>query len=353
MLVSMSLALKGVARMRTRELYNNIGDRRARGAWKKPLLLEEGAARELEFWLKSFDEFNGRPFLDNRKDLMVDVTGFSDASDRGFGGFVRLGEGAQRGAVDEVVRRAERESVGAELRSSMRGVLTRGLEFRGEFTEAQSAKSSTWREAWGVWQLLRFAAGLLRGCVVRMFVDNMGLAFGLGGLVRGFEEGVYGGSKTREIQGIIAEVVDICVREKISLLVEWIPREMNEQADYLSKLTTHYDFTLSDMAFKRVEGLWGPHTIDRFSSDESVRVRSGRYNSRFWRRGMEGCQGIDAFLQDWQGENNWVHPPYKLVGRVVQHMRMQGAQGTVVIVGSGGRSPHRNNGRVETRAVGP
>ena len=89
--------------------------------------------------------------------------------------------------------------------------------------------------------------------------------------------------------------------------------------------------TLSDMAFKLFFSSRSRHTIDRFSSDESVRVRSGRYNSRFWRRGMEGCQGIDAFLQDWQGENNWVHPPYKLVGRVVQHMRMQGAQGTVVI----------------------
>jgi len=157
MLVSMSLALGGVARMRTRKLYNNIGDRRARRAWKKPLLLEEGAARELEFWLRSFDEFNGRPFLDNRKDLMVDVTGFSDASDKGFGGFVRLGEGARRGAVEQVVQRAERGSGGARLRSSMRGVLTRGLEFRGEFTEAQSARSSTWREAWGVLQLLRFS----------------------------------------------------------------------------------------------------------------------------------------------------------------------------------------------------
>jgi hypothetical protein len=34
-------------------------------------------------------------------------------------------------------------------------------------------------------------------------MDNMGIVFGLGGLVRGFEEGVYGGSKKPEIQHII------------------------------------------------------------------------------------------------------------------------------------------------------
>jgi hypothetical protein len=59
--------------------------------------------------------------------------------------------------------------------------------------------------------------------------------------------------------------------------------EENEQADYLSKLSNHYDFSLSNIAFKNLERRWGVHSIDRCSLDENVMVVSGRYNSKFWR----------------------------------------------------------------------
>jgi len=164
-----------------------------------------------------------------------------------------------------------------------------------------------------------------------LFVDNLSLAFGLGGVVRGFEEKAYGGSKKKAIQELIAKICDLCVEYRISLIVVWIPREWNLRADYLSKLTSHYDFKLRKYLFEMLERRWGAHTIDRFSTAASVLVKSGRFNSRFWQCGKDGCQGVDAFLQDWSGENNWIHPPYKLVGRAVQHLRACKAVGTVVM----------------------
>ena len=123
-----------------------------------------------------------------------------------------------------------------------------------------------------------------------------------------------------------------CVEHHIDLLAVWVPREENERADYLSKTTEHYDFSLGHLSFQRCDKRWGPHTIDRFSSENSVRVSSGRYNARFLQHGeAKGCEGIDAFRYDWKGENNWCHPPYKMVGQAVAHMRKCKASGTILV----------------------
>ena len=40
---------------------------------------------------------------------------------------------------------------------------------------------------------------------------------------------------------------------------------------------------------------------------------------------------MDAFAQNWEGENNWVHPPVSQISRVITHMRACKALGTLVI----------------------
>jgi hypothetical protein len=331
MIVSMALALGGVARMRTRDLYAAIGNRKTREEWKQKMRLTPEAVRELEFWIKYFDRFHGQPIIDNRGEIAVDLTAFSDAGADGFGGWVKLGEGVTWKKGRQIVNRAQALSVEASMKGEMGRLMQTGLEFRGEFKGGQKEESSTWREAWGLLKLLEFTGDVMEGCTTRVFVDSQCLAFGLGGLIPGFEEGVYGGSRTREVQRVIVQIVEKCVEHRITLHAQWIPREMNERADYLSKITTHYDFSLSQWLFKQLDDRWGPHTVDRFSTAASVMVKSGRYNSRFWQQGMVGAQAVDAFLQDWRGENNWLHPPYKLVGRVVLQLRRQRSVGTVVV----------------------
>ena len=44
-----------------------------------------------------------------------------------------------------------------------------------------------------------------------------------------------------------------------------------------------------------------------------------------------GPSGVDAFAFDWSMNNNWVVPPINLVSKTVNHMRMCGAKGTLVI----------------------
>lgn len=69
-----------------------------------------------------------------------------------------------------------------------------------------------------------------------------------------------------------------------------------------------------------LDSKFGPHTIDRFASRNNVQVSPPRYNSLYFEAAAEW---LDAFSCHWTWapdltyENNWIHPPYKLLGQVL------------------------------------
>ena len=80
------------------------------------------------------------------------------------------------------------------------------------------------------------------------------------------------------------------------------------------------------MVFQWLDGLWGPHSIDRFSSPENGQIEL--LNSRFWALGTEA---VDAFTSAWDEENNWWVPPLHLIPRVIRHAWSTKAKGTLII----------------------
>ena len=80
-LISMSMALGPVARLRTRSLYTVLS---ARGSWRAQLPLSTEAKGELKFWLAQIKQFNRQNLWP--KPSAVRVV-FSDASDTGYGGY--------------------------------------------------------------------------------------------------------------------------------------------------------------------------------------------------------------------------------------------------------------------------
>ena len=47
---------------------------------------------------------------------------------------------------------------------------------------------------------------------------------------------------------------------------------------------------------------------------------------RYWARGaIEGAEAIDAFTQEWRGEQVWAHPPPALLPALVQLLEETGA----------------------------
>ena len=106
---------------------------------------------------------------------------------------------------------------------------------------------------------------------------------------------------------------------------QWIPRSLNERADLLSRFVDKDDWCVNPSVFRLVDARWGPHTIDRFTSYYNAQLP--RFNSKF----ASGCSGVDALVQDWSGENNWVCPPVGLVVDAVTLLTACSGRGTLII----------------------
>jgi len=134
------------------------------------------------------------------------------------------------------------------------------------------------------------------------------------------------GSMKKNLQSIAFSIFTLCMQECISIDIQWIPRSENTRADYLSKMIDHEDWGVSDDFFAFIDNLWGKHTIDRFAS--SMNCKTDRFNSLFWNPGSEA---VDAFTQNWFGENNWLVLPIYLVVRTIKHLVFYRGKGTLII----------------------
>ncbi|CAH3128854.1 unnamed protein product, partial [Porites lobata] len=187
--------------------------------------------------------------------------------------------------------------------------------FHQNWSPAERKKSSTWRELKTVELALISFAPSLHSMQITWFTDNANVA-----------SIVHSGSKVPELQDLALRIFHVCVSFGISLELKWIPRSVNSEAEHLSRIIDFDDYTLNDDVFHMLDFRWGPHTIDRFAC--SYNAKLSRFNSRFFQPGTEA---VDAFLQNWHFENNWILPPVSQIARVIAHLRVCKAEGTLVI----------------------
>ena len=107
---------------------------------------------------------------------------------------------------------------------------------------------------------------------------------------------------------------------------QWIPGSLNKRADLLSRFVDKDDWRVHPSVFRLVDAKWGPHGIDGFASYYNAQLL--RFNSRF---ASPDCSGVDALVQDWSGENNWVCPPVGLVMDAVRLLSAYSGRGTLII----------------------
>ena len=276
-IVSMGLALGPVSRLWTRAMYYDI---LSAEFWSQHIALSPEAMREVQFWKESFDDCHGQPIW--KTDPKIDVIAYLDASDSGWGGYcVNVG----------------------------------GTSVAGSWSEAQSRESSTWRELRGTRLVLMSTGEKLVGKTVRHRTDNMNV-----------ERILKVGSPKPKLHSEAVAIYTLCKQYQIHLEPEWVPREFNQEADELSRLASKDDYMLNPNIFAALDILWGPHTVDRFSTFRTRQV------PHFCSRWLNPCtEGVDAFTLDWSGENNWIFPPPYLIPRVLKHMEHGGEIGTLVI----------------------
>ena len=193
--------------------------------------------------------------------------------------------------------------------------LEQGFEIFGAWEISERSKSSTWRELEGAHRVMRSALRECKGKKVKLFTDN-----------KNVKSIITAGSSKNDLQKVALEVVDFCTENDIKVIPEWIPRELNEHADFNSKCLDSDDWSLQTRFFLLLDYWWGPHTIDRFATHYNSKCK--RFNSRVW---CPGTEAVNAFDQSWEGEVNWIVPPPRLILRCLQKMRSEKARGTMIM----------------------
>ncbi len=179
----------------------------------------------------------------------------------------------------------------------------------------ETIKSSTWRELTAVLFSLKSFLPKIKSRRVILKVDNYAAS-----------RIVHVGSRIHELHSIALEIDSICRENGILLQVSWIPRILNADADKLSKYTDVGDWQITPIFFAFLNSKWGPFTKDRFANSQNRKLQ--RFNSKFF---CPGSEAVDAFLQNWECENNLLVPPVEDIPKVVRYITERKVRGTMVI----------------------
>ena len=189
------------------------------------------------------------------------------------------------------------------------------LEVMGVWNNQEKLKSSTWREIEAVKRVLYSNYSFLQGRKIKVFYDN-----------KNVKTVLKAGSMKDDLQSVALDVYNLCTVNGITLIPEWVPREANERADYLSRNFDCDDWEIDHSVFSLLDKAWGPHTVDRFSSNYNNKCV--RFNSRWW---VQEAEAVNAFDQCWSGECNWLVPPPRLISLCLQKLHNDKAKGTLVV----------------------
>ena len=134
------------------------------------------------------------------------------------------------------------------------------------------------------------------------------------------------GSMKPELQSLAFSIYKTCLLFNIDLSLAWVPRELNEEADFYSKLFDFDDWGVNYHIFAYFDKIWGPFTCDVFADCTNFKVK--KFYSAFW---VPGTSGVDAFAFDWATDLFWAVPPVHLINRAISHFLQCRAKGTLVV----------------------
>jgi hypothetical protein len=190
--------------------------------------------------------------------------------------------------------------------------------------EKNAINLGTWSNGWliqllelmAVWFGLRSFAGALRGRAVKLRIDSTtALSY------------VIKGCGWEPVKSCVAKMIVQWAAENDVII--WSPEYIttkDNQADDPSRRVDQGDWTVQHWVFAECQQKWGPHSVDRFAAWENAKLP--RFNSQWL---CPGVEAVDAFTQDWRGENNWVAVAFDQIMAVLLHVKECQAKATLVI----------------------
>ena len=134
------------------------------------------------------------------------------------------------------------------------------------------------------------------------------------------------GSGKMNLQSI-AKDIDFFVRQNnIEFSTAWIKRELNMEADELSKIKDPDDWAISMQLFNKIQVLSGFNfTLDPFAAAHNKKCK--KFYSKYM---CPDSSGINGLAFSWHGEVCWVCPPPSLSLKVLVHFRSSRAKGVML-----------------------
>lgn len=273
-IISLTKCVGKVTRLMTRHLFSVINSRLS---WYSPVLLTPDCLSEIQFWNSNVQRLNGVPIcpVQSKPSRVV----YSDASSSGCGTIIELD----------------------------------GKVFQQNWSDEEKSQSSTYRELKAVLLSLSAFQAELKSQLVLWYTDNQNVVslFAIG-------------SKVPSLHEMVLSLHEICLRNAITLDMQWIPRDHNSTADDISHIIEYDDYCLH--VFRDPDLMWGPHNFDRLACHYNAKLPL--FNTKHF---QPGSSGVNAFSHDWPYHNNWLCPPVYLTCKVLDHLRVCKAQGTLIV----------------------
>jgi len=123
-----------------------------------------------------------------------------------------------------------------------------------------------------------------------------------------------GGTKSLDLLNRAKELWDYLRLKGISLSAEWLPTDLNVEADAESRnVEDSSEWKLNQSVFHQICNRWGQPTVDLFAS------RTSHQMDNYMSFKMDpGATATDAFQQPWENMRPYAFPPFSLVGRVLR-----------------------------------
>jgi hypothetical protein len=186
------------------------------------------------------------------------------------------------------------------------------------FSPEECEQHSTWRELANVHFSLEALLPFIKGSYVKFLVDSQSA-----------QHILKCGSMKPDCHFFAKNTFDFCLTNDISLDVGWIPRNLNKEADLVSRepeVLDSDDWGISNQFFSILERRWGEFSIDCFANFYNSKV--SKFYSFYQ---VPGTSGVDAFSFDWGKEFCLLVPPVSIVGRVLRHLLLCKGKGVLIV----------------------
>ena len=345
-IISMQPVFKNLVQLRTRMLQNFVNIKHFKCvSWDcdiqadyKPLFVM--AFSELEFWSKFLRSNNYRYFLEPASEWII----WSDASEVAVGGFVAqlmdLKCNTNIWTADNWLLCADHSMPiirgCAKLQADLwpwsyrkdppvvRDItdlnpmyLKKAMLCHRNLSLAEKAMDSNERELIAALFIILNCASLLKGATVTLYLDSSNAA-----------TIIEKGSPKMRLQYYAGEISRLLIKYSIALNVRWIPRDLNNVADLISRNIDQDDYSVTVEFFRKIQE--DAHV--RLSIDAFANVCNTKLPRFFGLTYAAGCIGIDAFNYNWsKSECYWVFPPLNMVVKALLHMKCYEANGLFLV----------------------